>query len=348
MLTVPDRAGPARPLASSPPRNEGSVRRTTSIDSSRPGGITGEIVVDARSRDLRTGRRPSRIWTTEQHLTATIGIDRTLVAVEAEPAEPRLSQLLGTMVGPGFRARMTAVLADHAERRTLLHTLLDDLPGATLVSGYAMQRAQPPVIPEGSPADGAFAQHVMASEDMCSGWAADATIMVTFRTKGSVPTPMGPEAPVLERAGDELSWHDMAPLAEEATRRRRRLDLVQPSGDRPNWSFDSHFRDSYRDAHGVETAIHEYVVEGWLADSGRQIGGVRVEPRVLPWVECPAAVDSGTRLPGMPLTELRSKVRAEFTGTTTCTHLNDSFRVLADLIPLLAQAADPDGAYVQR
>jgi hypothetical protein len=36
--------------------------------------------------------------------------------------------------------------------------------------------------------------------------------------------------------------------------------------------------------------------------------------------------------------DLRAEVRAEFTGTTTCTHLNDSFRILADVVPLLALA----------
>ena len=73
---------------------------------------------------------------------------------------------------------------------------------------------------------------------------------------------MGPEAPLLEREDDALSWHPMADLPPEATRRRRRLDLL-PQNDTPAaWAFDSHFRDSYRDAKGSETIVHEYVVEG--------------------------------------------------------------------------------------
>jgi hypothetical protein len=300
--------------------------------------MDGETMVDARGRDLRTSEGSAPADGFEQVLTATIGADRTLVAAVAEPAEPRLSGLLGTVVGPGFRARMAAVLPDHAARRTLLHTLLDDLPGAALVSGYARQRAQPPVAPRDASAGGAFAQHVKASEDMCAGWAADATIMVTFRTTGSIPTPMGPVAPVLERPGDLLSWHVMAPLGRQATRRRRRLDLLPPSADRATWAFDSHFRDSYRDAAGVETAVHEYVVNGWLDPGCRHIGGVLAEARVLPWVECPGAVASASQLAGRSVADLRAEVRAEFTGTTTCTHLNDSFRILADVVPLLALA----------
>ncbi len=337
MVTVADRAGPARPVSSSPPRTKGSVRRTTSIDSTRPLGMTGPIEIDARARDLVTheGSAPAR--GAEQQLRATIGFDRTLLTIEAEPAELRLSRLVGTVVGPGFRARMTETIADHADRRTLLHTLLDDLPGAVLVSGYATQRAQPPAIAGSPTPHGAFSQHVRASENMCSGWATSATIMVTFRSTGTIPTPLGPEAPRLERPGDPLSWHGMAPLAPEATRRRRRLDLLPPSADHPNWTFDSHFRDSYRGADGVETAIHEYLVDGWLDADRRHIGAVGAEARVLPWMECPAAVGSARRMAGRSLNGLRGEVRAEFVGTTTCTHLNDSFRVLADLIPLLAQ-----------
>ena len=329
MLIVPDRAGPAQPRASSPPRELGSVRRTTSIDSSHPHGMSGPIEVDARARDLRTGEGT---WADEQRLRATLGADRVIVAIAAEPAEPRLARLVGATAGPGFRARMTELLPDHAERRTLLHTLLDDLPGASLVSGYAMQRTNPPVVPAGG---GGYARHVKVAEDMCAGWASDATIVVTFRATGEIPHPIGPPAPALERNGDPLSWHDMAPLPPESTRRRRRLDVLPPSEETRSWAFDSHFRDSYCDADGAETAIHEYLVDGWISEDGRHLGDVRAQALVLPWVECPGAVASAGRLAGRVLADLRAEVRAEFVGTATCTHLNDSFRVLADLEPLL-------------
>jgi hypothetical protein len=37
----------------------------------------------------------------------------------------------------------------------------------------------------------------------------------------------------------------------------------------------------------------------------------------------------------MPLSELRERVRGEFVGTSTCTHLNDTLRAIADLDALL-------------
>ncbi len=318
------------------------MRRTTSVDSTRPRGVFGDIEVDARARDLTTGPG-SAVEAVDQRITATLGVDRTILAIEADPPEPGVDRLVGMTVGPGFRGRMAAALPDHAAGNTLLHTLLDDLPGAALVSGYAMQRAEDSPIPENSPPDGPFAQHIRASEDMCAGWAVDATIIVTFRDRGTVPTPMGPKAPPLEREGDPLSWHTIAPLAPEATRRRRRIDLLPPTADGPGWTFDSHFRDSYCDVDGTETAVHEYVVDGWIDTDGPRIGGVQAEACVLPWVECPGALASVPRLVGRPLANLRREVRAEFVGTTTCTHLNDSFRVLADLLPLLDRARGADG-----
>jgi hypothetical protein len=78
--------------------------------------------------------------------------------------------------------------------------------------------------------------------------------------------------------------------------------------------------------------LHEYLVEGWL-DEGL-VGGAQAEARVLPWVECPAAIASAERLAGRSVSRLRPEVRAEFVGASTCTHLNDMFRFLSDLIPL--------------
>ncbi len=334
MLLIPERAGPAHPLASSPLRRNGSGRRTTSIDTSRPDGPRENSVVDARARDLLTDPAGGAARRVDQNLRARIAPDRELVTIESDPFEPRLTQLLGAYVGPGFRARMSELLPDHVAAQSLLHALLDDLPGATLVSGYAVQRSRSLAPSSDERTTRAYERHVHASEDMCAGWASEATIMVTFRKEGLSPVAMGPAAPLLEREGDALSWHPMEDLPCEATRRRRRLDLVPPEGSTEAWTFDSHFRDSYRDAKGTESIIHEYLVEGSLDPTVSRIDGLRTEARVLPWVECPAAVGSSARMVAKPLDRLRIDVRNEFVGTSTCTHLNDAFRFLSDLIPL--------------
>src|SRR5262245_10373048 len=51
-----------------------------------------------------------------------------------------LAGLVGASLRSGFGRRAAATLPDDAARRTLLGTLLDDLPGAHHVSGYALAR----------------------------------------------------------------------------------------------------------------------------------------------------------------------------------------------------------------
>ena len=64
-------------------------------------------------------------------------------------------------------------------------------------------------------------------------------------------------------------------------------------------------------------------------------------PRVLPWFECPEAAASAGRLAGRTLDSLRAGVRAEFLGASTCTHLNDMLRALADVGELGSQLVEP-------
>jgi hypothetical protein len=121
------------------------------------------------------------------------------------------------------------------------------------------------------------------------------------------------------------------PLPVPGMRRRRRIDVVPGTGD--VWAVDAHFRDSYRDDEG-ETVVHEYTVVAHVdADAGVFLDA-EATPRVLPWFECPEAAESAGRLAGRPLESLRPGVRAEFLGATTCTHLNDMFRALADVAVL--------------
>ncbi len=123
MLLIPERAGPADPRPGSPLRRLGSGRRTTSIDTSRPNGPKENSVVDARARDLLTDQSGGAGRQVHQTLWARIAPNRELIAIEADPFEPRLTELLGSYVGPGFRARMSELLHDHVAEQTLLHAL---------------------------------------------------------------------------------------------------------------------------------------------------------------------------------------------------------------------------------
>ena len=339
IFTTPQFAGPHDPATTTPARTPGSVRRTTSIDCLRPDGLAGDLVVDARARDLRTGG-PGGDAAEEVRLEAVLeSAGRRVLDVRTEPTGPGWQEMVGVRVGPGFRTRLGAVAAAQADPSSLLYLLLDDLVGANLVSGYALLHGGA-FEPGGTPtADQtrAIAAGMAGRGDLCAGWATGGSFMVTIRTEGRTPAPLGPPAPLLERADDPRSWHAMAPLPPHGVRRRRRIDVV-PSGD--VCRFDVLFRDSHVDADGAETVVHEYAVDGTVEWSGT-LSSVTAQGRVLPWLECPGALASAGRLVGSPVTDLRTVVRADFVGVTTCTHLNDTLRGLEDLGTLLAQV--PDG-----
>ncbi len=140
MIVLPEAAGPQDAVTATTSRRAGSVRRTTNIDSLRPDGLHGDVVVDARARDLRTNRDGTCELVGTASLQARIGPARELLSLATSPDVPALRGLLGASVGPGFRSRVNEAVTDGCEDGTLLYLLLDDLPGATLVSGYALVR----------------------------------------------------------------------------------------------------------------------------------------------------------------------------------------------------------------
>ncbi len=343
MEVLPEAAGPQDAVTAATPRLAGSIRRTTNIDTLRPDGLRADAVVDARARDLRTNHDGTSEVVAEATLQARISPTRELLWIRTSPDVPALRGLVGASVGPGFRSRVNAIVTDGCEDGSLLYLLLDDLPGATLVSGYALHRGG--ALDEGAAAGHARAKAAPkpgagpfpdfgAQDDICAGWAHDATMMVHVRGTGTLPVPIGPPAPILEDDTDPMSWHVMADLAPHTVRRRRRLDLLAPAEGERAHGIDLHFRDSHVDDQGCETIMHEYTVSGTVDLRAGRIGTISARAQVLPWVECPGALASAQRIDGMELSALRTRVRKEFVGRSTCTHLNDSLRSLADVTAL--------------
>jgi hypothetical protein len=217
------------------------------------------------------------------------------------------------------------LFSDDVRRATLLHLLLDDWVGAALVSGYATQHAAIVLGIEQKLPEGVADR--MAG--ICAGFAPEASLVGYARQHDIIPTVHGPLAPPLD------GLHDVDPLRPHGMRRFRRLDLLPPESFYAPVGFDAHFRDSHVDGDGVETIVHEYTVTGRLDTSTRTITSITADFRVLPWQECPGAIGSAARVRGMTLSEMRERIRGEFVGTSTCTHLNDTLRCIADLDALL-------------
>ncbi len=118
-----------------------------------------------------------------------------------------------------------------------VYQLLDDVPGASLVAGYSPElnrrddvRTAPPVSERD--ADDGAPGHLLALTGVCAGWQEDGAIVTNVLAVGHVPIALGPEAPSLARPDDPLAWHDPpGPIPPHGMRRRRRIDVVPPTGD---------------------------------------------------------------------------------------------------------------------
>jgi hypothetical protein len=214
-----------------------------------------------------------------------------------------------------------------------LGLLLDDLPVAALISGYAALRNE--ALLGVTHPDVPAHQLIARMSDMCSGWRAGGSMMVGIAEGGRVPLQDCPPAPDL--SGDDVfAWHEMPALTRGALRRRRRIDVscsgaggVDTAGK--GLVVDAMFRDSYGEPDGNEGVLHEYVLTATVDGATHAIEAVRAEPRVLPAPECPSAAANVARLNGTDVTGLRDSVRSLLTATDSCTHLNDLLRCLADV-----------------
>jgi DUF2889 family protein len=335
-LIDPASAGPHDPVASTPDRRPASIRRTSTIDTTRTEGLLGPMVMHGVARDLLTTAAGDARELAAADLVARVdGSNHQLVEISTEPELPALQGLLGAVVGPGFRGKATSTVPGEGDAGTLLNLLLDDLPGAALVSGYALLHAD--AVPRKHSAD----EYLDARGDLCAGWAVEGTMMTIIREQGHNPTPIGPPAPVLLRDDDPIAFHPLAPLPPHSTRRLRRLDVMQPERAGATAAVDVFFRDSHFDDAGTETVVHEYSVSATVDPATLTIVSIDARADVLPWKECPAAVGSAARLAGRPLADLRAFVRETFVGTTTCTHLNDVLRGLTDVATLLPALTGP-------
>jgi len=312
------------PTTATPPRRANSVRRTTSIDMARDEGSLDPVYLDGTGRDLLTGADGSIRELATAGLRATIDmIPRIVQHIETVPAVDGISHLAGAPAMSGFRRAVDKVAPALRRRRDVLYTLLDDIPVATLISGHALSA---------SGRLGAAKSGYLPIADGCAGFVTGGLLMSSFE-EGDPAIVTGPIAPDIDAPEDPEAWHGMLPLPIHGMRRRRRLDVVEIVAG--TVGIEAMFRDTYVRGDRRETIIHEYTLSAAVDIASGVIVRSEAVPRVLPWQECPGAVGSARRLVGMTLSDLHAGVRNEFTGITTCTHLNDLLRSVADAKALI-------------
>jgi hypothetical protein len=312
---------------STPSRRAGSIRRTTTHDSNRPDGLDGPVAHVATGRDMVTGQDGDATIVDEARLEALVDFGRvSIIAMASRPDEPALAQLAGKGAYSGFRRSVEELLPDEMTSHSVRAQLLDDFPPAVMGNGRSL-RAEGKRI--------GIARRTALPVDQCAGWAEGGTLVQGYSDLGP-PLHVGPPCPALGGGTDALGWHDFAPLQPHGTRRARRIDIWLEGGEGRG---DCFFRDSHADRNGTETVIHEWRLRIAFDRETRQFRSVEAMAGPLPYPECPASGGSADRLVGAPIDGMRRAVKRDFTGPSTCTHLNDTFRALEDVGALFDRLA---------
>jgi hypothetical protein len=164
--------------------------------------------------------------------------------------------------------------------------------------------------------------------DVCSGWRSGGAIALAIADTGQAP--LSPPVTAALESSDPAEWHAVDPLPPASMRRRRRLTVA----DSGVLEIEARFRDTYAEPDGTETTVHEYTVSARADPDSLELTEITVTPGTLPSLDCPLAAPSGVRTVGVRLARLREHVKDSMHGPTTCTHLNDVLRSLADAASL--------------
>ncbi len=281
-----------------------------------------------RARDIvtpRSGGAP--ITCAEDEFEASLRPDRIIAAIEAHPARPALSGLVGERGGGGLRKILEKVAPEERRNATPLYLILDDISGASLVAGWAWSQWDPNWLENARAAMQAFdlEKAFRSREGVCIGFAPGSSAFNPSTDRSGTP------APDLRHPEDPEGWHAFTVQDSVGLRRARRIDV---------WLdevivIDSAFQDSASTPQGGRAVVHEYRLRVTADPGSLRVLSIEAEPRVLPHMECPSATTNLARLLDSPLPQLREKVLAELRGTAGCTHLNDALRALAEVPSLV-------------
>ena len=247
--------------------------------------------------------------------------------------EVRLTEC-GRRAGGGLRAVIAEHLGDEAEAGTPLYLLLDDLAGATLISGFTYFKWQDQY-PEIKQRYQSAPPRI--NTNICAGFQEGSGALNPDGTLKGV-SENTPPAPPLADPLDPVGWHELGDHPDIAMRRARRIDVwtdTDTDTDADTINVDAMFRDTCWIPDGTETVLHEYRIFA-TADAGTgTLTAADAVPMVLPYVECPEAAPNASRLVGTELGALRAQVLEQLKNADCCTHLNDALRALAE-VPVLA------------
>ncbi len=285
----------------------------------------GRVVLCGVGRDIYTGATLPDSSIVD-HVSLDLVLDgplRTIVDASIQPDTEGIASWLIGMTGHfRFRRQLQDAHPGFVAAGSVAALLVDEIPGATLISGSSLARSG--LIPVRVTGAG-------PGVNVCAGWIENGSMHAGLETRPFFGE--GPPAPLLDRDDDPLAWHARGDLPISSLRRQRRID-VSPRADGA-FTIDVFFRDSFIEPDGTESVVHEYGLDAVVDSGDRRVLEVTATAHVLPGPECPSAIASAQRIVGVPVGDLRRLIRDEFRGTSTCTHLNDVMRSIGDVGTLI-------------
>ena len=329
-VDVPAGIQPIGPAVPTPARRLGSIRLTSTIDATWDGDIRdSDMHLIGRCRDLFTpADSSSPAVIAEDVLNVTVRPNRVISAISTVPALEGIDVLID-MKG-GLRTKIVESFPDQVQRGTPLYLLLDDISGATLVSGFAFTHWMAPgELPKMDSLDPDIKSRKLKMVGICAGFQEGASALGEEDPPAKHATRVVPNLPV---EFDPHAWHELFETTEVSARRSRRIDVWREDDE---WVIESFFQDSGTSPSGNRIAVHEYTIQARVNVVSGLVTAIEAVPQVLPFLECPMATLSVHRLVGQPIRDFRSNVNVLLPGIDGCTHMNDALRALAE-VPVLA------------
>ena len=339
-MDTPQAQAPSNPYGPSPLRRPASIRRTTTLDTDWPEGIGKPMRMRGRGRDLFTQAQGGGTRVVADDFTEIVANPlREIMTIATVRGQDAAQAMVGHRGGGHLRSLIAELLPHEHVGTTAMHLLLDDFSGASLVAGWAwsrwhgdwMQKIREEY--EANPEN--RAAMVRKMEGICTGFAPGSTALNPDGT--SVQTIQSATlVPPLPHPDDPLSWHPLNQQEGVGMRRARRTDVWFEDG---KIGIDVGFQDSATSPDGSvnRVAIHEYQLSATADAETLELISIEVDPRVLPYRECPGASPRAKYMEGASLKGFRLDVLEKLPGALGCTHLNDVLRSMAD-IPNLAAA----------
>jgi DUF2889 family protein len=324
---------PANPSGHTPKRRLNSIRRTSTISTHWPDGFGEPMVMEGHARDILTDNQDHIEILAEDSFRILSSARREILAITVSPDRPEAQKLVGCRAGGQSRAVLAEVLPEEKAAGTPLYLLLDDFAGASLVAGWVWSRWVEDwrtLAREKGSASTAGKNGRM--EGICAGFrpgssalADDGSSKMSLQSFATVPSLVNPD--------DPKGWPYLPKQEGVGKRRSRWIDIWMEGG---KVQMDIGFQDSGTTPEGDHrVAIHEYRVRASADPDTLELASIEVDPRILPFRECPAASPNASAMLGTPLGQLREAVLAELKGTAGCTHLNDVLRSMAEVPQLV-------------